>query len=105
MAKHVHVAIVAASATAGLRSVNAVLNKYNIYKVLLSARGYVVILARSAFAAYEKDMLLVYSINGEKVAQRELDESINAILFHTYQYYIVEAIVTFYRSLEEVRNN
>jgi len=63
--------------------------KYGIFKVLLSARGYLIIQARSEFKTYEKDMILVYSINGEKVAELELEEHVNAILFDPHQYYIV----------------
>ena len=38
--------------------------KYRIYKVLISPRGYVIIQAKSLFKAYNKDMMLVYTING-----------------------------------------
>lgn len=63
--------------------------KYGIFKVLLSARGYLIVQARSEFKTYDKDMLLVYSLNGEKIAQLELEEHLNAILFDPHQYFIV----------------
>ncbi len=63
--------------------------KYEVFRVLLSSRGYVIFHARSAFKTYERDMLIVYSINGEKVAQRELDEYVNAILLDPHGYFVV----------------
>lgn len=63
--------------------------KYKIYKIMLSLRGYLVIQARTAFTTLEKDLLIVYSINGELVAQKEVDETLNAILFDNSQYFIV----------------
>lgn len=63
--------------------------KYNIFKVVLSARGYLVVQARTAFSTYEEDMLIVYSINGEKVAEQKLDEFVNAMLFDPTEYYLV----------------
>ena len=63
---------------------------YRIFKVLLSAKGYVIIQARCTYQTFEKDMLIVYSINGEKIAQRELDEFVNGILLDSLQYHIVK---------------
>ncbi len=63
--------------------------KYRIFKILLSSRGYIVIQARSVFATYEKDMLVVYSINGEKIATRELEEFLNAMILDQTQYFVV----------------
>jgi len=63
--------------------------KYSIFRVMLSARGYVVIQARSQFKAYGKDMLLTYTINGEEVCRVELEEVINDLLFDIHEYFIV----------------
>ena len=64
--------------------------KYNIFKVLLSGRGYLIVQARSALKIYKKDMILVYTINGEEVSRLILDELINSILFDMHQYFIVK---------------
>ena len=66
--------------------------KYKIFKIMLSFRGYLIIQARTAFATLEKDLLMVYSINGELIAQKEVDESLNAIIFDHNQYFIVYKI-------------
>ena len=63
--------------------------EYSIFKVMISARGYIVIQERSTFSNYEHDKLIVYSINGEKIAERKLDEYINGLLFDQTQYFIV----------------
>ena len=66
--------------------------KYRIYRVILSQRGYVIIQARSLFKTFYKDMLLVYTINGELVIRKELEELINDIILDKYGYYIVNFI-------------
>ena len=63
--------------------------KYKIFKIVFSFRGYLIIQARTAYETLEKDMLIVYSINGEKVAQLEVEESLNSILFDPTNYFIV----------------
>ncbi len=63
--------------------------KFSIFRVLLSARGYVVFHMRSDYKTYVHDMLVVYSINGEKIAQCELDETVNAVLIDPLHYFIV----------------
>jgi len=63
--------------------------KYRIYRVLISPRGYLIIQARSLFKGYDKDMVIVYTINGEEVCRRELDECVNDMLLDTYGYHIV----------------
>lgn len=62
---------------------------YAIYKALLSARGYVVIQTRSYPEANSSDIIVVYSINGELIAETKFHENINAILFDPTQYFIV----------------
>ena len=82
--------------------------RYSIFKVLLSARGYVIIHARSVYKTYERDMLMVYSVNGEKIVQKELDEFVNAILMDPHHYFIVrmgdgEVAVDYRRKREEAK--
>lgn len=60
-----------------------------VFRVLLSSRGYVVVQARSGFTMYGRDTFVVYSVNGERVAMKELDELVNAVLFDQYKYFIV----------------
>ena len=63
--------------------------KYSIFKILMSARGYIVIQARTAFCACEPDMLVVYSINGAKIAEQKMDEFLNAMLMDPTEYFVV----------------
>ena len=63
--------------------------EYKLFKVLLSARGYLVIQARSKFVPCRWDMILVISINGEEVSRIKLNECINDIVFDVYHYHIV----------------
>ena len=62
---------------------------YFIYRVMLSSRGYIIIQARSAFKTYNKDMIVVYTINGEKVNSFEVDELINDMVLDRSEYFIV----------------
>ena len=62
---------------------------YQIYKVLLSARGYIVLQLRSYIEQCNVDIIQCYSINGEFVAETKLDENVNAILFDKTQYFLV----------------
>lgn len=64
---------------------------YRIFKVLLSARGYLVVQARNQLALCTLDLLLVLSLNGEEVARTQVNEFINAIVFDPYQYFIVRS--------------
>lgn len=64
---------------------------YRIYKVLLSARGYLVVQSKSELRTYNKDMISVYSVNGDLVALKELDEFINDVFFDPHQYFIVRS--------------
>ena len=77
---------------------------YRIYKVLLSVRGYLIIQCKSELKTYERDMLLVYGINGDLVALKELDEFLNDIFFDTHQYFIVQSIKNI-RLQEEVEED
>ena len=63
--------------------------KYRIYRVMLSPRGYLIIQARSLFKTFNKDMLLIYTINGEEVAKLELDECVNDMVLDKHGYYLV----------------
>lgn len=62
---------------------------YAIFKVLLSARGYLVIQLRSYGELNNIDIIQCYSINGELVAETKFEENINAILFDKTQYFLV----------------
>lgn len=62
---------------------------YQIYNVLLSPRGYIVIHKRSGQGAYCKDFIDIYSINGEKVAARNIEEYYNAMIFDETGYFLM----------------
>ncbi len=62
---------------------------YRIFKLLLSSRGYLVIQEKCLHHNCHKDMLLVYSINGERIHELCLYESINAMFFDSTHYFIV----------------
>jgi len=63
--------------------------KYKIFKVLLSPRGYLVIQGRNTIKYNEVDILQTYSINGEKIAEKCLEEYLNAILLDNLGYFII----------------
>jgi len=63
--------------------------RHKIYRVLLSARGYLLIHTRSEFSGYENDGLHVWSINGEFIGNIEFGEIVNDILLDQYGYNIV----------------
>ncbi len=62
---------------------------FRIFATYLSSRGYLIIHSKSTLAKYQRDMLEVYSINGEKVAQRVFDEQLNAVILDETQYFLV----------------
>jgi len=53
---------------------------YNIYKILLSNKGYVVIQLRGVFSVGNADIITIYSINGIQIAYQRLDEIINSMM-------------------------
>ncbi len=67
--------------------------RFGIYRLLLSARGYVVIQARCPATAYDNDIFFVYSINGELIARKKVTQQINAIIFDSMQYHIVNIFI------------
>ena len=71
-----------------------------IYKILLSPRGYVIILARSKYSGYGIDIIAVYSINGEKIGEKQLTESLNGMVLDYTGYYIVRNLRFFYTIYE-----
>ena len=66
--------------------------RYKIFRVVLSLRGYAIFQLRSAFSSYGKDALVIYSIHGERIVSKELDESINTFILDRFQYFIVNSI-------------
>ena len=62
---------------------------YKLFRVMVSLRGYIILQARSSFISYGHDLFTVYSMNGEQLIVKELDELINAVVFDQYQYFIV----------------
>jgi len=66
-------------------------DKYKIFSVLLSSRGYLVICSRAYIKSersYTKDVIEVFSINGEKIIQRATEGNLNALLFDETGYYL-----------------
>lgn len=63
--------------------------RYHIFKVLLSARGYLIVQARSSLSTHKKDAFVVYTVNGEEVARLGVEELVNSVLLDVHQYYIV----------------
>ncbi len=65
-------------------------NDYAINQVRLSYRGYVMVLARCKYPKLElHDYYLVYSINGESIAVRDADDTINAVTFDETGYQFI----------------
>lgn len=61
-----------------------------IYKVFLSAKGYIVLQLRRRARDCDEDAVVVYSINGVKVIERRLKELLNSIVMEpTTQYHII----------------
>jgi len=63
--------------------------QHKIHAVLLSERGYIVLHLKNVYTHCDSDIFTVYSINGEFIVYKTMDESINAVLFDRTQYFIV----------------
>ena len=60
--------------------------EYEIFKILLSGRGYIVVQIRSAC---NRDILAVYSINGVKIVEKLMNELLNVIILEPVTEYFV----------------
>lgn len=74
--------------------------RYEIFRVMISARGYIIIQAKSAHSVAGKNIFMVYSINGENIVNKECNEFINAAMLDQLQYSLVNSPDKT-RSLEE----
>ncbi len=64
--------------------------RYGIFKIVVSSRGYVVVQARTLC---DQDLLVVYSINGARIAAQRLDEFLNAMILDPTEYYVVSVAI------------
>lgn len=65
--------------------------QYGVFSILLSSKGYLVMCSRTknmAEGSNGKDIIEVFSINGEKVVQRVIDGNLNALLFDETGYFL-----------------
>eukprot|EP00826_Nyctotherus_ovalis_P064835 TRINITY_DN9518_c0_g1_i3.p1 TRINITY_DN9518_c0_g1~~TRINITY_DN9518_c0_g1_i3.p1 ORF type:complete len:120 (-),score=10.40 TRINITY_DN9518_c0_g1_i3:381-740(-) len=63
--------------------------RYEIFRVIISARGYIIIQAKSAHSVAGKNIFMVYSINGENIVNKECNEFVNATMLDKLQYSLV----------------
>jgi hypothetical protein len=68
----------------------SLLAQYNIIQVRLSVRGYLLIIARLKHnKSFRKDLIIVYSTNGEKINSSEAPGLINSIVFDESGYQFI----------------